>query len=173
MNSPESEGGGNPQLAHTVAMPAHYRLRLAIAAVIFCAFLVFAYVTGPASLEPGEVPATDVAAAAIDRFGAEFSRQVEPAEKVVLPNSLDVGDVSSALTSDHEIVSEVADGEPHWRVVSVHQVADYWQVEMSSTSGPAGNVFFSGTILFQLDSAGELFRVSPESVGATPTTSTS
>jgi hypothetical protein len=140
-----------------------------LAALVVAGFLLFAYNDGPPSLEPGEARPEAVAAKAIDRFEAKFSGQVADVETVVVPASLDLTKVSTALTSERQLVDERLDDEPHWRVVSVNEISNYWVVEMHSDA----DSFFGGEIFFPVDVEGEIYRISPADVGVTPTTSVS
>lgn len=144
-------------------------VRLGLAALVVAGFLFFAYRDGPASLEPGQARPEAVVAKAIDRFDVEFSGQVADVETVLVPASLDVVKISMAMDSERQVVNEIAEGEPHWAVVGVAEISDYWIVEMTSNAGS----FFGGEIFFQVETDGEVFRVSPEEVGVSRTTSVS
>lgn len=142
-------------------------VRLGLATLVVAGFLFFAYRDGPASLEPGQARPEAVVAKAIDRFDVEFSGQVANVETVLVPASLDVVKISMAMTSERQVVNEIGEAEPHWAVIGVSEISDYWIVEMTSN---AGSTFFGGEIFFQVDTDGEVFRVSPEEVGVSRTT---
>lgn len=109
-----------------------------------------------------------VTAEAIESFDEWFSRNVQEQEVVLIPASIDIAELASLLGPEFALRRGLpADVVSYWRVSSVREKSEHWEVTIESV---AGENFFAGSQFFVRQDDGTFDPVEAKEVGETPTT---
>ncbi|MCQ3807070.1 MAG: hypothetical protein OXB92_13015 [Acidimicrobiaceae bacterium] len=156
----------------TVPVRGTMRFRLGTA-LLMCVFLLACSSDSPTTVDNSSLAADTslVAAEAVESFSARFPENVQAPEVVQVPASINIDELAGLVSAEFTLSREMpADVVSYWRVSSVREKSEHWEVIIESVSGDG---FFAGSQFFVRLDDGTFESVEPKEVNETPTTAVS